>query len=189
MTWQPYPLAAAVAALFLSGCCFCGDKAKTGDGGPKTDPVAETPPPVVEPTLPPPLNKPVDKVTLEATWPKPEPAKVGEPALGGVCLVTMVKDQKWAAGKEPFVTPVKEQKFLSRDGDRQKEFAADPVKYLPVTGAYCAYCWVDLKRKVPAQPQLFSVYKGRLYMFGATAGKKAFDADPERYVKALAEAD
>ena len=66
-------------------------------------------------------------------------------------------------------------------------FAADPAKFAPQYGGYCAYA-MSQGRISPIQPEQFEIVDGQLLLFTNAAFKKLFDADPAG-IKAKADAN
>jgi YHS domain-containing protein len=54
-------------------------------------------------------------------------------------------------------------KFLFASAAHRKQFAADPAKYAPQYGGYCAYGTAN-GYKVPTEPDAFKVVDGKLYL-------------------------
>ena len=51
-------------------------------------------------------------------------------------------------------------------------FQADPPRYLPAYGGWCAYTMARSGGRVPADPETFKVVDGRAYLFSGNALKK-----------------
>jgi len=56
-------------------------------------------------------------------------------------------------------------------------FAAHPAAYAPQFGGYCTRA-LSLERTVPANPENWRIYEGKLYLFVRAAGADIFDEDP-----------
>lgn len=54
--------------------------------------------------------------------------------------------------------------FFKSESNRQA-FLADPKKYVPEYGGWCAYAMGATGELVPVDPESFTIYKGRLYLF------------------------
>ena len=57
-------------------------------------------------------------------------------------------------------------------------FAAAPETYAPQFGGYCTNA-MSMKKIVPANPEVWRVRDGKLYLFAAKPGGTKFDKDPE----------
>ena len=62
-------------------------------------------------------------------------------------------------------------------------FRANPAAMAPRFGGYCTG-GLSQRHVVDANPKLFRVYKGNLYVFASPAGPKRFDRDPEGVIAA-----
>ena len=51
-------------------------------------------------------------------------------------------------------------------------FQADPQRYLPAYGGWCAYAMARSGNRVPADPLAFRVAEGRVFLFSGNALKK-----------------
>lgn len=71
--------------------------------------------------------------------------------------------------------------------EHEAAFAADPAKFAPQYGGYCAYA-MSQGRLSPIQPEQFEVVDGQLLLFTNAEFKNLFDADPEG-IKAKADAN
>lgn len=60
-------------------------------------------------------------------------------------------------------------------------FQANPEAYAPQFGAYCTGA-LSQRIVVPADPTIWRIHKGKLYMFAARAGGKRFDQDPDAMI-------
>ncbi len=49
--------------------------------------------------------------------------------------------------------------------ENKKSFMANPVKYEPQYGGWCAYAMGDRGEKVEVNPETFKIVKGKLYLF------------------------
>ena len=60
--------------------------------------------------------------------------------------------------------------------DHRARFAADPERYAPQYGAYCAVALAG-GEKVEADPHAWSISNGKLYVFGSKEGVTEFNKD------------
>ncbi len=54
------------------------------------------------------------------------------------------------------------------------EFKANPKKYLPQYGGYCAYAMATRGKKVESNPETFEIRNGKLYLFYNSWGNNTF---------------
>ena len=69
--------------------------------------------------------------------------------------------------------------------DHKATFSAEPAKYAPQYGGYCAYA-MSQGRLSPVMPEVFEIYEGQLLLFTNPEFKRLFDQDPAKN-KALAD--
>jgi YHS domain-containing protein len=66
-------------------------------------------------------------------------------------------------GKAEFASTYKGAKWLFSSADNMKAFEADPAKYAPQYGGYCAYA-VSKGATAKGEPEVWSVVDGKLYL-------------------------
>lgn len=71
--------------------------------------------------------------------------------------------------------------YLSNDKAKMM-FDAQPAKFLPEYGGYCATA-MSMGKKVKSDPKLFSEYKDHTYLFSNKMAKDKFDASPAMFVE------
>lgn len=67
------------------------------------------------------------------------------------------------------------------NADARTLFEAAPESYAPQFGGYCANA-MSMKKVVPANPEVFRVHDGKLYLFAAKPGAVKFDKNPEAMI-------
>jgi len=87
----------------------------------------------------------------------------GGQALRGYDAVSYFESGKPTLGSAKHVVTYKGSKFLFATAAHQKLFEADPEKYAPQFGGYCAYGTAN-GYKVSTQPDAFKVVDGKLYL-------------------------
>ncbi|MGE0404000.1 MAG: YHS domain-containing (seleno)protein, partial [Kofleriaceae bacterium] len=70
--------------------------------------------------------------------------------------------------------------FWFANPEHKATFSAEPAKYAPQYGGYCAYAMAQ-GRLSPVQPEVFEIYEGQLLLFTNPEFKKLFDADPAKH--------
>ena len=68
-----------------------------------------------------------------------------------------------------------------RDEAARALFEAAPETYAPQFGGYCANA-MSMKKVVPANPEVWRIRDGKLYLFAAKPGGVKFDKDPEAMI-------
>ncbi len=70
--------------------------------------------------------------------------------------------------------------FWFSSPENKDAFSAEPAKFAPQYGGYCAYAMAQ-GRLSPVQPEVFEIYEGQLLLFTNAEFKKLFDADPAKH--------
>lgn len=85
-------------------------------------------------------------------------------ALEGYCPVAYFAADKAVRGKKEFAATHNDVTYYFVNADARKMFQADPEKYLPAYGGWCA-TGMALKDKFPVDPTNFKIVDGRLLLF------------------------
>ncbi len=85
------------------------------------------------------------------------------PAVGGYDLVSYQEAKRPARGSGHFASQHGGITYLFANSANQKQFEANPDKYLPAYGGYCAF-GVSVGKKFAADPEVWRVVDGRLYL-------------------------
>lgn len=107
------------------------------------------------------------------------------PALGGDCVVALVKMGKRIPGSIHRSAFHDGRLFLFSDEDGKKMFLADPATYAKADLALdgqCPVCRVNMGQSVPGKPEIAAFYKGFRYLFPADGQRRMFLESPEKYV-------
>ena len=90
--------------------------------------------------------------------------KSGE-AIRGYDVVAYFKDSKPVKGKDGYMFIWKDAIWKFSNEENLKEFKADPAKYAPQFGGYCAYGVSDGSgHKAPTDPAAWTIIDGKLYL-------------------------
>jgi YHS domain-containing protein len=115
-----------------------------------------------------------------------DPAKY-VPALGGDCVVALVKMGKRVSGDIRHSAFHDNRLFLFSNEDAQKMFLAQPAAYanadLALNGQ-CPVCQVNMNQRVAGKPEIAAFHKGFRYLFPAAEQRQTFLASPEKFVSA-----
>lgn len=84
-------------------------------------------------------------------------------AIEGFDPVAYVTEQAAVLGRAEFSSVYKGSTFHFRNADNRDAFIANPEKYAPQYGGYCAY-GVSRGYKAATTPDAFSVIDGKLYL-------------------------
>src|SRR4051812_25802953 len=88
---------------------------------------------------------------------------VNSPAIHGYDPVTYITEKKAMPGHGEFAMDYKGSTYLFASEKNKETFEADPERYLPAYGGYCAY-GVSLGRKIDGDPNVWEVVNGKTYL-------------------------
>ena len=74
-------------------------------------------------------------------------------------------DNKPLAGKSEIKFTYKEVSYLFFNSQNLAKFKANPEKYEPAYGGWCAYAMGETGEKVKIDPDTFKIVEGKLYLF------------------------
>ena len=103
-------------------------------------------------------------------------------AIKGYDPVAFFKESKPVRGKDDFRFDYKGSTFIFSSADNRATFAADPEKYVPQYGGYCAF-GTARGYKADIDPATFTVVDGRLYLNYNTQVQKEWAADRTRFIR------
>ena len=106
------------------------------------------------------------------------------PALGGDCVVALVKMGKRVPGDIRHASIHDGRLLLFSSAEAEKMFLADPATYANADLAYggnCVVCRVGMQQTVPGKPELAVVHKGLRYLFPSAEQRNEFLANPAKY--------
>lgn len=87
-----------------------------------------------------------------------------ELAISGYDAVAYFREGKPTKGKEEFKTSYKGAVWRFGSADHLAAFEAEPEKYAPQYGGYCAYAVGAKKALVSADPEAWKIIDGKLYL-------------------------
>ena len=98
--------------------------------------------------------------------------------------VTEYFNNKAVEGNKKFTTEYDGVKFKFVSQANLDKFKANPDKYIPQYGGYCAYAVADKGKKVSVDPETFEIRDGKLYLFynswGVNTLEKWQEEGPEK---------
>jgi YHS domain-containing protein len=102
--------------------------------------------------------------------------------LHGYDPVAYIKQKKPVKGDPKYSSSFGGATYYFASADDKAEFDKTPAKYVPQYGGYCANSMT--KRKLAdIDPNVFFVYKGKLYVCSSPKAVKEFKSDPDANVK------
>ena len=84
-------------------------------------------------------------------------------AIKGYDTVAYFTENKPVKGEAKFSVEYKQATWLFSSQENLDTFEADPEKYAPQYGGYCAYA-VSKGSTASIKPELFTIYNGKLYL-------------------------
>lgn len=85
------------------------------------------------------------------------------PGIGGYDPVAYFTEGKPVRGNGYHVTEHQGVTYAFANGDNKEAFEANPQRYVPAYGGYCAY-GVAVGKKFVADPEVWEIVEGRLYL-------------------------
>lgn len=101
-------------------------------------------------------------------------------AAGGYDVVSFFKNAP-AEGSAEFVSDVEGVKYQFASAENKAAFDAEPVKFMPQFGGYCAYGAAE-GHKAPTKPETGQVINGKLYFNYNKSVQATFDKDQQGYI-------
>lgn len=89
--------------------------------------------------------------------------------------VTEYFNNKAVEGMKAYTTKHDGVKYKFASQENLDKFTANPVKYVPQYGGYCAYAVADKGKKVGIDPKTFEIRDGKLYLFYNSWGVNTLD--------------
>jgi YHS domain-containing protein len=102
-------------------------------------------------------------------------------AVGGYDTVAYFTENKPVKGSEQFKTEHKGATWLFSSAENLEKFKADPDKYAPQYGGYCAYA-VSQGGTASGDPQLWAIEGGKLYLNYSKGVQETWDEDRAGYI-------
>ena len=86
-------------------------------------------------------------------------------AIEGYDPVAYFKQAKAIEGKQEFAATLDGVTYLFSSAQNAAVFKADPAKYQPQYGGWCAYAMGATGEKVEIDPETFKIIDGKLYLY------------------------
>ena len=102
-------------------------------------------------------------------------------AIKGYDTIAYFQSGKATKGKKGHVVEWNGASWRFATEEEATLFATSPTDYAPQFGGFCARA-MSLKRVVPSNPKVWRLHDGKLYLFAAPRGGKAFDKDAEKII-------
>lgn len=102
-------------------------------------------------------------------------------AIKGYDTVAYFTEGKPVKGKSDYSTEYKQATWLFSSQENLELFVADPEKYAPQYGGYCAYA-VAQNTTASIKPELFTIYDGKLYLNYNDSINEKWNADKDGFI-------
>ncbi|MHC8508336.1 MAG: YHS domain-containing (seleno)protein [Rhodospirillales bacterium] len=102
-------------------------------------------------------------------------------AIGGFDPVAYHQENRPVRGRAAHEITWKGAKWRFASAENQALFEADPERYAPAYGGYCAYA-VSQGYTAKTEPHAFSIEGGRLYLNYSSGVKRTWDVDRPGYI-------
>ncbi|MBD8875525.1 MULTISPECIES: YHS domain-containing (seleno)protein [Stappiaceae] len=102
-------------------------------------------------------------------------------AIGGTDPVAYFTEGKPVAGSDEFTAVYDDVTWKFSSAENRDKFEADPAKYAPQYGGYCAF-GAAMGFKVPVVPEAWKIVDGKLYLNNSLGVQKRFEGDIEGHI-------
>ncbi len=106
----------------------------------------------------------------------------GGAAIGGTDPVAYFTDGKPVAGSDKYTFEYDDVTWKFASAEHRDEFAANPAKYAPQYGGFCAF-GAAMGFKVPVVPEAWSIVDGKLYLNNSLNVQERFAQDVPGHIK------
>ncbi|MHA7777557.1 YHS domain-containing (seleno)protein [Roseibium sp. M-1] len=103
-------------------------------------------------------------------------------AIGGTDPVAYFTEGKPVAGTDDFTAEYDEVTWKFSSAENRDKFVADPAKYAPQYGGFCAF-GAAMGFKVPVVPEAWSIVDGKLYLNNSAKVQERFEEDVPGYIR------
>ena len=90
-------------------------------------------------------------------------------------------------GNKKFISNYDGAKYKFSTENNLEQFKANPEKYIPQYGGYCAYAIAVKSKKMSVNPETFEIRDGKLYLFYNAWGTNTLELWQKENVKGLQE--
>lgn len=98
-------------------------------------------------------------------------------AIDGYDTVAYFTENKAVEGDKAYQVVWREAEWLFSSEENKALFEANPEKYAPQYGGWCAYAMSDKGRTVRVNPKVYNVHEGKLYLNYSKGVQKAWFKD------------
>ena len=102
-------------------------------------------------------------------------------AVDGYDTVAYFTEGKPVEGKDEFSYEYKGAEWLFSSAENLAKFKANPEKYAPQYGGYCAYA-VSQGGTASGDPEVWAIHNGKLYLNYSKSVQKRWDVDRDGFI-------
>lgn len=102
-------------------------------------------------------------------------------AIGGTDPVAYFTQGKPVKGSDEFTTTYDDVTWKFASAENRDKFVADPAKYAPQYGGYCAF-GAAMGFKVPVVPEAWKIVDGKLYLNNSLKVQERFEQDESTHI-------
>lgn len=102
-------------------------------------------------------------------------------AIGGYDVVSYFAGRAPRKGSAQWKTEYQGAQFLFASPENRRQFLADPRKYVPQFGGYCAWALTAGKLR-KCDPRRFSIRDGRLFLFSAGSARERWERGDQDWI-------
>lgn len=105
-----------------------------------------------------------------------------EPELSGICPASYLLEGVPLKGDPKYKVVHQGAVYFMSSTEAKVKFQADPDKYLPQYGGWCACALGGFGNRIRSDAKVYEVLNGKVYLFSEVRARNAFDADPTAFV-------
>lgn len=113
---------------------------------------------------------------------EPNSSVIDKTAVNGYDVVAYFADGKPTLGKSEFVSTHRDQQYLFASAAHRDKFIANPEKYAPQYGGYCAF-GATRGYKAVIDPTAFTIVDGKLYLNYNARVQSMWEKDIPGFIK------
>ncbi len=108
--------------------------------------------------------------------------EAGDIAIGGYDTVAYFEDGRAIEGKEQFELVYKNARWRFSSAENLEAFVEDPDSYLPQYGGFCTVCMVEQEGLFDANPKVWTIVDGKLYLNYDVRTRSRFRINRDTYI-------
>lgn len=115
-------------------------------------------------------------------------AEDSELAMKGYCPVSIITLNRPVLGGTSFRSVYQGFTYVLADAETKAKFEADPAKWVPQFGGFCTTALGgSYGNRITADPTVYRVREGKLYLFSSERARNSFDPNPDHYISQATE--